>query len=108
MNYGGFFDIDARREEVASLEERMARPGFWDRQEEAREVIERTQALKSWTEPWTEISARIAELEEIADLLADADDAELEAEFERGTERVGRELDDLELRNMLQGPGQRA
>jgi peptide chain release factor 2 len=104
MNYGGFFDIDARREEVASLEERMARPGFWDRQEEAREVIERTQVLKSWTEPWQEISSRIAELEEIADLLADADDAELAAEFERGTERVGRELDALELRNMLQGP----
>jgi peptide chain release factor 2 len=89
---------------VASLEERMARPGFWDRQEEAREVIERSQSLKSWTEPWMEIAGRISELEEIANLLADADDAELEAEFERGTERVGRELDALELRNMLKGP----
>ena len=104
MNFGGFFDIDSKKEEIASLEERMARPGFWDNQDEAREVIERSQALKSWTEPWDALDERISELGQIAELLTDAEDAELEAEFERGTKIAGRELDALELRNMLRGP----
>jgi peptide chain release factor 2 len=103
MSSGGFFDIDARQEEILGLEESMARPGFWDRQEEARRIIGRSQVLKSWTEPFSAIAERIAELEEIAELLADADDAELEDEFGRGTQAVGRELDVLELKNMLQG-----
>jgi peptide chain release factor 2 len=103
MSFGGFFDIDSRQEEVDALDERMARPGFWDRQEEARRVIERSQSLKSWTEPFFAIAARIAELEEIAELLADAEDSELEEELVRGTQDLGRQLDALELRNMLQG-----
>jgi peptide chain release factor 2 len=89
---------------VASLEEQMAQPGFWDRQEEARGIIERSQELKEWTEPWTSLGAKVAELREIADLLEEADDAELSAEFERETATVGRDLDKLELRNMLRGP----
>ena len=103
-NSGGFFDIDAKLKELAALDEKMARPGFWDRQEEARETIERSQALKEWTEPWSALAGRIAELEEIADLLDDAEDQDLSTEFDAGTISVGRDLDALELRNMLRGP----
>ena len=89
---------------MAGLEERMAQPGFWDRQEEARQVIERSQSLKSWIVPFTDIASRVSELEEIAELLTDAADAELEEEFRRGNRDVERQLGALELRNMLQGP----
>jgi len=82
----------------------MAQPGFWDRQEEARQVIERSQSLKSWIVPFTDIASRVSELEEIAELLTDAADAELEEEFRRGNRDVERQLGALELRNMLQGP----
>ncbi|MFQ5528900.1 MAG: peptide chain release factor 2, partial [Gemmatimonadota bacterium] len=86
------------------LEERMARPGFWDRQEEARQVIDRSRQIKSWTEPWESLLARIDELDELRELLADADDDDLAAEFAGEARAIGRDLDELELRNMLRGP----
>jgi len=103
-NFGGFFDIDARLEALAPLEDRMAQPGFWDRQDEARQVIERVRQLKSWTEPWSALLARIEELDELSELLADADDEDLASEFSSETQAIGLDLDELELRNMMRGP----
>ena len=104
VNFGGFFDIDAKLQALGPLEEQMSQPGFWDRQEEARQVIDRSRRLKAWTEPWEDLHARIAELEELQQLLAEADDEDLATEFAEETEAIGRDLDRLELRNMLQGP----
>ena len=32
------FDYDARKTQLASIEKQMAEPGFWDKQDQAREV----------------------------------------------------------------------
>ncbi|MDT8435269.1 MAG: peptide chain release factor 2 [Gemmatimonadota bacterium] len=100
----GFLDIAAKREELAALEERMSTPGFWDRQEEAREAIARSQDLKAWTEPWSRLSRRVDDLQEMVELLEDAGDEGLAAEVETEIASVERDLSTLELRNMLRGP----
>ena len=82
----------------------MATPGFWDRQEEARNTIARSKELKAWTEPWSRLSTRVDDLLEMTALLADAGDSDLEAEVEREAEQVDQELEKLEFRNMLRGP----
>ncbi len=82
----------------------MASPGFWDRQEEARAVISRAKALKAWTEPWNQLSERVDHLLEMATLLADTDDPELESEVDAEVEQVDIGLERLEFRNMLRGP----
>ncbi len=82
----------------------MASPGFWDRPEEAREAITRARDLKAWTSPWNDLSRRVDDLREMAALLHEADESELESELEREVAGVQRDLDQLELRNMLRGP----
>jgi peptide chain release factor 2 len=82
----------------------MASPGFWDRPDDAREVIERSKSLKGWTEPWTRLSKRVDDLREMAELLEESGDPELEEELESEVEAIERELDRLEVRNMLRGP----
>lgn len=82
----------------------MAQPGFWDRQEDARQVIDRSKYLKAWTTPWTTLRDRIEELQALQELLTDADDEELASEFTVETTDIGKDLDRLELRNMLRGP----
>jgi len=101
---GGSFDIVAKEEELETLDAKMASPGFWDRQGDARTVIARSKALKAWTEPWARLSGQVDDLLEMAVLLADSDDAELESEVESEVKRVDKELDRLEFRNMLRGP----
>jgi peptide chain release factor 2 len=90
-----------KAEEVAELEQRMARPGFWDDPEEARSVIARSQELKAWTEPWDELSEKVDDLLELTDLLEADPDADLAEEIDAELQAVERQIERLELRSML-------
>jgi peptide chain release factor 2 len=81
----------------------MAAPGFWDTPDAARTVIEESNRLKAWTEPWKELEEQASELGALAELLEAEDDAELAAEFERGIRALEQGVEALELRTMLQG-----
>jgi peptide chain release factor 2 len=81
----------------------MAQPGFWDQPEEARSVIARSQGLKEWTEPWHELSEKVDDLRELAELLEVEPDEELAREIEEELRRVERGVEKLELKNMLSG-----
>ena len=81
----------------------MAEPGFWDRQEKARETIAEANRIKAWVEPWTELRTRADDLQAMAELLEEESDAELLAEWERGLDALGHGVESLEVRTMLQG-----
>lgn len=81
----------------------MAGPSFWDDQEAARTVIDESNRLKSWIEPWNELSGRIDDLDALVELLEMEDDAELAAEFASGLKKVGAGVEAMEVRTMLQG-----
>jgi peptide chain release factor 2 len=82
----------------------MADPSFWNDQEKAREVIAESNRLKGWTEPWERMSARVDEMGEMVELLAGDPDPEMAEEVGREVDAIGPALDELELKNMLQGP----
>ena len=81
----------------------MAQPGFWDNQEVARDTIAESNRIKAWVDPWNELTGKVRDLDALAELLAEEDDAELQAEFERSLDAVERSIDSLEVRTMLQG-----
>ncbi len=82
----------------------MAAPAFWNDQNAAREVIDESNRLKVWTEPWARLSAKVGEMGELLELLEMEEDPEMLQGVQSELERVGSEMADLELRNMLQGP----
>ncbi len=82
----------------------MAQPGFWDDQEGAREAIARVKELKGWVEPFNALSTKLADLEELGQLLEADTDAALEAEWNGEVEKLDAELERLELKTMLRGP----
>ena len=81
----------------------MAEPGFWDHADHARGVIDEVNRLKSWVGPWRSLSEKVEELRELAELLMEESDPELEAEWGREMEGFKRGLESLEIRTMLQG-----
>ncbi|HUG02256.1 MAG TPA: peptide chain release factor 2 [Longimicrobiales bacterium] len=103
-NSGGFFDVAAKRAELARLEERMASPGFWENGDGAQEVIAIVQELKSWLDPWRRLDAKGTELGEIGELLETEADTDLEREWSAEVDRLAQGVEQLELRNMLRGP----
>ena len=81
----------------------MTAPTFWDDQEAARTVIDESNRLKSWIEPWNALSGRIDDLDALVELLEMEDDAELAAEFTAGLKQVSAGVEAMEVRTMLQG-----
>jgi peptide chain release factor 2 len=85
----------------------MSEPDFWSDPERARALIAEANELKAWTEPWRELSAKVGDLREMADLLEVEEDESLSEEWGREVEEAGSTLAAFELRNMLRGPDDR-
>jgi peptide chain release factor 2 len=103
-SWGGFFDLDARREKLKGLEARMEDPSFWNDGEKARDIIAEINQLKGWVEPWQQMSSKVDDLGEMLELLEAEPDEGLAAEVERDVQSIGPALEALELKNMLQQP----
>jgi peptide chain release factor 2 len=81
----------------------MSAPGFWDRPDDARAVMAEVTRLKGWAEPWHRMNAKGEELVELAELLRDEPDADLERDWVEEQARWERDVEALELKTMLQG-----
>jgi peptide chain release factor 2 len=98
------FDIAAKQERIATLEARMAAPGFWEAPDAARETIAEANLLKGWVDPWTALMRKATELGELAELLEADADPEMEAEWVAELERFTQEAERLDVKAMLSGP----
>ena len=81
----------------------MAVTGFWDNQDQAREVIAESNRLKGWVDPWKRLDEESSDLIEMATLLETESDEDLEAEWLAEVEEIERLIEALEVRTMLQG-----
>src|SRR5918997_1623926 len=81
----------------------MADPGFWNDQEQAREVIEASKELKAWVEPYERLAARVQTAIELEEMLAAEPDDDMEREVEREAEQLDTEIGEFELRSLLRG-----
>ncbi len=82
----------------------MAAPGFWDDPESARSAVDDLRELRRWTEPFSELSVRVRDARELADLLVEDPDPEVQSGLEEEVPALLASLEALELQNMLQGP----
>ncbi|MEE2826715.1 MAG: peptide chain release factor 2, partial [Planctomycetota bacterium] len=96
------FDYDNKRQEVSVIENQMAAPGFWDNQEKAQQVVGSLKSVKSIVGPMAELLAAGEDLEALLEM-AD-DDPEIAAEIRSEISRLEAQLDDLELKSLLNGP----
>jgi len=85
------------------LDKEMAVAGFWDNQDQAREVIAESNLLKGWVDPWKELDEKSSELAELATLLETDPDDDLEVEWLAEVGEIERHGAALEVRTMLQG-----
>jgi peptide chain release factor 2 len=81
----------------------MAAEGFWNDAHAARDVITQAKELKSWVEPWDQLTRKADELHELQQLLESDPDEGMASEWESEVERLAREVERLELRAMLRG-----
>ena len=82
----------------------MSAPGFWDSPDAARDIINESNQLKGWVEPWQSLTRRGRDLIELAELLDLEPDETLDAEWQAELGRLEQEAERLEVKAMLSGP----
>jgi peptide chain release factor 2 len=82
----------------------MAEPEFWNDQNAARVIIDEANGLRQWSAPWNQLDGKVTSLSEMLELLEMEDDPEMRAEVRREAGSLGPQLEDLQMRMMLQGP----
>src|ERR1035437_8279912 len=82
----------------------MADGAFWNNQERAREVVQRTKALRVWTEPFDKLWIRVQGALEMDALLEGDPTPEMIAEVARETSALREATDAFKLKSLLQGP----
>ena len=98
-NLQAMLKIDAKRDEVKMLQEKMAAPDFWNDQKAAGQVVEKLKAAKSDVDDWDVLNRKLSELKELVSLGDDSLSREIAAEIAV----LKKEVDSLRLRVLFSG-----
>lgn len=98
-----YLHLDAKRGELATLEEKASEPGFWDDQARAQQVMAQAAALRDEIGEYESIVSALEELEVANELAVADEDEELAAEAIAGLRALRRRVDDLELGTWFTG-----
>lgn len=105
---GRCIDIDGKRAEVESRQERTVAPDFWDDPKEAEKFLKELAGVKFWVNGYDKAAAGVEDLNVLYDfakesLSGTADDETTDevAELDGAYKAVLEEIEALELRNML-------
>jgi len=82
----------------------MGQPHFWTDQEGAQRQVRELKRLKAVVDPLSDFSRRARDLDELAELASEEDDAETLAEVDGDLARLSGEVERFELKAMLSGP----
>jgi peptide chain release factor 2 len=96
-----FFDVDLLKRRASELTEEMSRPGFWDNQEEAREVSARFSRAEGRLRLLESLRGSLSDSSELLELAEE--DGELLAEVEQELRRVEGILEEQEVARLFTG-----
>ena len=96
-------DPDAMRKEAESLRERSADPALWEDQEQAQEIYRRLSYLDSEMARLESLHSRLDDVAAGFELAEEAHDEPTREEAERELAALRKEIDQLEIRTLLNG-----
>lgn len=98
-SWGGVFDVAAKADKAAQLEELVAAPGFWDNSQTAQKTMRELTRLKEQVTVWQQLSQRLGEALELVEL----GDAELEDELTQEVAQLRQEIDERAFQTLFAG-----
>ena len=97
------FDISGLETQVKELEKEVAKPNFWDNQENSSAVLTKMKRMKNKVESYRKLQTEIENLESLNELLLEEEDTELGKEVVKNTESLGEKIKQIELETLLSG-----
>ncbi len=103
MNSGGIFDLANKEKELQQLQEESATPDFWNNSQQAQQVTQRIALLRGDIGRYQKLHSQLEELEVMVELCIEEADDSLNQEINTGLEEISTQIDQIELRMMLDG-----
>nr|WP_221442341.1 peptide chain release factor 2 [Nocardiopsis algeriensis] len=97
-------DLEAMQTQIAELREQSADPELWADQDNAQKVTRRLSGLESVVNKVTGIGQRLEDLAVLYELAEVEDDPDTRDEADRELEQLRKEVGELEVRTLLNGP----
>jgi len=104
MNYGGHFDIPKKEQEIKELEEKTNNLSFWNDREEAEKVIKELNNKKDLVNKINTLKEKITDNLGLISLIEIDYDEESLKEIEADIINLSKEIDELNLLLLLNGP----
>lgn len=104
MNYGGYFEPEKKQQRIKELEDIMSEPNFWNDKKESEKIISELNLLKKSIEDVSNLKNKIENNLEIIDMLKQELDLDLKQELELEIKSIEKELDNLQITMLLNGP----
>lgn len=97
----GYLNLEEKKRQIHENELAAQDPTFWDDPKKAEVLLKKTRQLKYWVESCEKLQTRIDDLEVLIEFYQDG--AGSEAEIDELHEDLIRDIEELELKNMLSG-----
>ena len=103
MPFGILFDLPTKTSRIDELTARMERPGFWDSQESAQQVLAELKGLRAQVEPVQELVRQADDAQVLLELADEQNDEQAHAEVQRELEAIAEKTEHVELLVLLSG-----
>ncbi|MFN3135388.1 MAG: peptide chain release factor 2 [Candidatus Kryptonium sp.] len=98
-----FLDIEGKRNYLAELEGKTANPDFWNDLPSAQKVMQEISKIKDWLNEWESIQKMLEDAKVLVELAEESQDIAFTNELQRELKRLEKKIDELELKNLLNG-----
>ncbi|MEN9759074.1 MAG: peptide chain release factor 2, partial [Pseudomonadota bacterium] len=104
MNFGGFFDFDAKSARLAEVNRLVEDPELWNDPKRAQEIGREKKSLESVVGALSQLTQQIGESVELLDMARDENDDATLIAVESDAAAIERQVADLEFRRMFSNP----
>lgn len=98
-----YLDIERKKIEIQNEEEKTADPDFWNKPEEAQQVLKKLNSKKKWVNDYSTASNNLEELSVIFEYYKEGEATEQDLEMQYS--KTLHSVEELEFRNMLSQEG---
>ncbi|UCF39420.1 MAG: peptide chain release factor 2 [Acidobacteriota bacterium] len=99
--FGGIFDVEGKKKELAAIEQQIADPKFWDSPDQNQQILKRRRQLENTVTHADACHASLDDLEALLELQAEGED--VAGEIRSELKRLEKEIGETEIQTLLSG-----
>ena len=97
------FDIAAKQGEIQNYEEEINKQDFWDDNERAQKILQKSSDLKGIIAEYEGLKAELEDIEVLIELGTEEEDESIEKDIEKSIKKLEDKIDKVKIKTLLSG-----